>query len=327
MKEVVMTAEAQNKIQTRAIEWHIRLRHGDDATWVAFTEWLADDPRHALAYDKIESTDLAIEPLLVDVAFREAANDSEASGVPPPVHRTRRWFVGGGALAAAIVAALAFAPQLMSSRYDIATGAGERRTVTLDPATQVVLNGSTRMTFDRENPRFAELTEGEALFRVRHDSANPFTLELGDNRVVDAGTVFNVVRQPGQVRVAVSEGKVIYNPQSDAVALTAGEALLDQARSTSIRITTIPSSAVGSWERGTLTYSQVPMSDVAADIARTLGQRIVVVSSLADRSFSGSIALNDKGSDQIRHLERALDVSMESGPDGWTMKPVDGAGR
>src|SRR5688572_19027825 len=134
MKEVIMAPDTQDNIQARAIEWHIRLRDGGDAVWEAFAEWFAEDPRHAEAYEMIENTDLAIEPLLPRVVFREAANDSEAP-VASPVRRTRRWFLGGGALAASLVAALVLVPQLSSSRYDIATGPGERRTVTLDPAT------------------------------------------------------------------------------------------------------------------------------------------------------------------------------------------------
>lgn len=321
-----MAHEAEDAIRARAIEWHIRIRDGGDATWEAFAEWLAEDSRHAEAYKTVESADLAIEPLLGDLVFREAANDSEIP-VTPPVRRTRRWFLGGGALAASLVAALLLAPQLMSSRYEVVTGPGERRIVTLDPATQVVLNGSTRMTFDRRNARFAALEEGEALFRVRHDSANPFILELGNDRLKDAGTIFNVVRQPSKVRVAVAEGKVIYNPEREGVALNAGQALVDRSGPTGIRITSVPVQAVGSWEKGRLTYSQVPMSEVAADLARTLGVRIVVAPSLADRPFSGSIALDGKSPEQFRRLELALNVSMESGPAGWTMKPADGARR
>lgn len=321
-----MAPEVSDTIHERAIGWHIRLRDGDDATWEAFAGWLAEDPRHAEAYETIESIDIAIEPLLSGVVFREAANDTEAP-VAPPARHTRRWLLGGGALAASLAAAIVLAPHLMSGRYQVATEPGERRIVTLDSATQVVLNGSTRMTFDRRNARFAALAEGEALFRIRHDSADPFILELGDDTVEDAGTIFNVIREPGKVRVAVAEGAVIYNPEREGVALNAGEALVDRAGPTGIRVTSVPVQAVGSWEKGRLTYSQAPMSVVAADLARTLGVAITVAPSLADRPFSGSIALDGKGPEQFRRLELALNVTMESGRDGWTMKPANGARR
>ena len=321
-----MALERQDSIEADAIQWHIRLRDGGDAVWEAFAEWLAEDPRHPHAYDTVEQADLAIEPLLDHVIFREAANDSD--GEPEaPARMTRRWAVLGGALAASLAAALVLVPQLTSSRYEIATPPGGRQVVTLDPTTQVVLNGSTRMTFDHDDPRFAALAQGEALFRVRHDPAKPFTLELGQNQVVDLGTVFNVVREGQHLRVAVAEGKVVYNPHRDAISLDAGQTLVAEEGSSTVQVAPIATGAVGSWEKGRLVYTQAPMSRVAADLARTLGVRIIVAPSLADRPFSGSITLDGKGPEQFRRLELALNVAMESGTDGWTMRRADGARR
>ena len=158
MEEVVMAPEAQDSVRARAIEWHIRLRDGDGEVWDAFADWLAENPHHGQVYDEIERTDLAIEPLLADVAFREAANDTDGP-LETPARPVRRWGLVGGALAASIAVAVVLAPQLASDRYEVATRAGERHMVTLDPATQVILNGSTRMTFDRNDARFASLAK------------------------------------------------------------------------------------------------------------------------------------------------------------------------
>lgn len=325
MEEVVMAPEAQDSVRARAIEWHIRLRDGDGEVWDAFADWLAEDPHHAQVYDEIERTDLAIDPLLADVTFREAANDTDGP-LETPARPVRRWGLVGGALAASIAVAVVLAPQLASDRYEVATRAGERHMVALDPATQVILNGSTRMTFDRNDARFASLAEGEALFRVRHDDANPFRLEVGDNIVEDAGTVFNVVHEGGEVRVAVAEGRVVYNPKGNAIALDAGQALVDRAGSDTVRVTHVPVDAVGSWQDGRLVYSNAPLSRVAADLGRALGIRIAVAPTIANRPFSGAIALDGSGPEQLERLKPALNVALETGPDGWTMKPIDGAG-
>lgn len=321
-----MATEVQDSIRRQAIEWHIRLRDGGDEVWERFAAWLAEDPLHAEAYDAIEQMDHAMEPLLGELVFHEAANDS---GTPaaPALRPTRRWFLGGSAVAAAVAVSLMFGPSMLSSRYDVSTDPGQRRIVTLDAATQVVLNGSTHMTFDRKNARFAALAEGEALFRIRHDAARPFVLELGDDRIEDAGTIFNVVRVPSQVRVSVSEGKVIYNPDRDRIALDPGQALVDEGDSNRIRITQIPLQSVGAWEEGRLSYAQAPMSQVAADIARTLGMHIAVAPVLADRPFSGSIVLRGKGPQEIARLEIALNVRLTADREGWTMKPLDGVGQ
>jgi ferric-dicitrate binding protein FerR (iron transport regulator) len=72
VKETAMPHESPENIRARAIEWHIRLRDGDDATWETFAEWLAEDARHAEAYDGVEAADLAIDPLWPHVVIREA---------------------------------------------------------------------------------------------------------------------------------------------------------------------------------------------------------------------------------------------------------------
>lgn len=324
-----MTSEARDSVRAQAIEWHIRLRHGDDEAWEAFAGWLAEDPLHAEIYDEIEQADLAIEPLLPDLTFREAANDTASDNDAPSDPRAPRWRwwgLGGGVLAASIAAALAFFPQGSASRYEVATGPGQREIVTLEAGTRVLLNGSTRMTFDRKDPRFAALAAGEALFEVKHDSARPFALEVGGSRVEDLGTVFNVVRDAGTVRVAVAGGKVLYRSGKEAIPLQAGQALVDTASTEDIQVTRAPAGSVGAWQKGRLVYTGEPLARVAADLARALGVRITVSPDIADRPFSGTIIIDGTGPDQLRRLMPALDVTFEGEAGDLTMKSA-GAGR
>ncbi len=323
VKETAMPRESQDNVRARAIEWHIRLRDGDDATWEAFTEWLAEDVRHAEAYDGVEAADRAIEPLLPHVVIREAANDLDE---PVRSSARRRWRQGlvGGAIAASVAAAVLLFAGAAPGRYDVVTAPGERRVVALDAATEVTLNGATRMTFDRDDPRFASLASGEALFRVRHDVRNPFRLEVGANIVEDAGTVFNVVHERGEVRVAVAEGKIVYNPGAGAVSLDAGQSLVDRGAK-DVKVTDVPVAGVGSWKTGSLVYAGAPLSRVADELGRALGVRIATAPSIADRPFSGTIALDGSGVRQLRRLGPALDVAVEEGPDGWIMRPNDSA--
>jgi transmembrane sensor len=205
------------------------------------------------------------------------------------------------------------------------TAPGERQVIALDAATEVTLNGATRMTFDRNDPRFASLASGEALFRVRHDERNPFRLEVGANVVEDAGTVFNVVHEQGEVRVAVAEGKIVYNPGAGAVSLDAGQSLVDRGGAAGVKVTDIPITAVGSWKTGSLVYAGAPLSRVADELSRAFGVRIAAAPSIADRPFSGTITLDGSGVGQLRRLSPALNVAVEERPDGWIMRPTGSA--
>jgi transmembrane sensor len=319
------------QMRARAIEWHIRLRDGDDREWEAFSTWLAEDDGHGRAYDLVEASDLAIEPLLPDVIFRDAANDGgvaehDITFDTRPLWQ-RPWVVGSSLAVASIAGAMLVLSPFTTDRYELRTAGGEQRTVALDAQTRVIMNGATTMQFDRNDPRFASLVEGEALFHIRHDETRPFTLHVGDNRVQDAGTVFNVVKAADGVRVAVSEGKVVYNPDSEKVSLGAGEALVDPTTGSEVRLETVPTDAVGAWQRGRFVYTGEPLSQVAADLERALGIRIAVDPAITGRAVSGSIALDGGGTVQIERLKHALDVAIIPGPDGWIMKPVPGAQR
>lgn len=317
----IMTTEMEN-ITSQAIEWHIRLYHGDDALWEAFTVWLAEDDRHVAAYEAVENADHEIDPLLPDVVFREAANDS---GEQEPSIRgsKRRWVLAGGALAASAALALLLIPRFAPDRYEIATRAGETRIVTLDAGTRIILNGATRMTFDRKDARFAALAGGEALFHVRHDAANPFRLDVGDTSIEDAGTIFNVVRDAGKVRVAVAEGKVVYNPGKDGIPLDAGQGLEDAGDGEPVRVAPTPVEAVGSWQNRQLIYRGEALSQVAQDLSRALDVRITVSPVIAARPFHGTIAIDGSGAGQLDRLKRALGVELEAVSGNWNMKPVD----
>lgn len=315
----------QREIRAQAIEWHIRLRD-DDEVWEDFAAWLDADVAHAEEYARVEQSDRAIEPLLPHAQYRKAANDvGDEIDETLPAKNRQRWWIVGGALAASIALGIIVVPHFASRRYEVVTAAGENQIVTLDKATRITLNGATRMMFDKSNPRFASLIEGEALLHVHHDKDHPFRLEVGDDVVEDAGTVFNVVRDGRGVRVAVAEGGVVYNPGRQAVALGVGEALVDSQSDAPVTVESTPVKAVGAWQRGQLVYTGEPFARVAADLSRALGIRITVAPGLADRPFHGTIALDGSGPDQIKRLRLALNITLEGGPDGWIMKlPASG---
>lgn len=324
-----MSSEADNSVQARALEWHIRLRQGDDATWDAFADWLAEDERHASAYDAVEQDDLALDDLLPHVVFHEAANDPPDEIPTLPTRRKWPLALAGGGLAASAAAVLAIMLAPLGGRdlYEVTTRRGEVQIVKLDPATEVVLNGATRMTFDRKDARFASLEGGEAFFRVRHDAANPFRLTIGQDVVEDAGTEFNVVHEAGETRVAVREGKVVYNPAGVAIALAAGQSLVDRADQKAIDVSDVQVDAVGSWRNRSLIYSGAPLSQVAADLGRALGTSVEVGRDIEARLFSGTIILDGSDAEQLNKLGKALDVTVERRPGGWTMKSTGSADR
>jgi transmembrane sensor len=314
--------ETASDLTRSALAWHLRLRDGNDADWAAFADWLAQHPDHASAYDQVEAMDLALAPALGAVHFPEApakAGPQAANDDPAP--RSRWPWLAGGAIAAALALAL-FMGQHRDSLYQITTGPGETRVVHLDPDTQVTLNGQTRMTFDHADARFARLEDGEALFAVRHDPARPFTLDLPGARVVDVGTVFDVVSLPARTRVAVAQGAVDYRPDGQSIALHAGQQA--QLEGGSIRVSTVDPQTVNGWRQRRLTYQGSPLEQVAQDLGRVLGATIRVDAAIARQPVFGTIDLRGMTVAQIPRLASALDVRVVRHGKEWVLKPAHG---
>ncbi len=295
-------------IREQAALWAVRA--GDPAfeDWDAFTRWLEDDPRHARAYDEIVASVLDAAEALPPVPA--AQNDDEPVAYPA----RRRWL--GGAIAAAVAGLAAFgAWQAMPGAYAIETAPGEMRLVELAPGEQIALAGGTRLILDKDAPRTATLEHGQALFTLRGDSSEPFRLTVGEDTLVDIGTVFDVALTGGRTSVAVSEGAVLFNPGAQNVRVDPGQMLSSEAGSDAYRLIPIPLAQVGEWREGRLTFQDATLAEVAADLSRATGVRFMVTARSGQSRVSGSLLL-DPVRDDPREVGPLLGVSI---------RPVDGA--
>ncbi|HET8611960.1 MAG TPA: FecR domain-containing protein, partial [Sphingomonas sp.] len=226
--------ERQEQAREEAIGWAMRVADPDFGDWTALTRWLEADPLHAAAFDEA-------------LAAGDAADAALKAAPPalPVVSRPARRRIAGGLLAAAIVGAIGWtAFEHRAAPYTVTTAPGETRTISLDGAT-IALNGSSRITLDRHDPRRATLENGEALFDVRHDADHPFRLTVGDAKLQDVGTRFDVTRDEGGLRVAVAEGAVLYNPDREAVRITAGAVLRERPGANQVTLGQIDPAGVG----------------------------------------------------------------------------------
>lgn len=297
-----------------AIDWRIRLRHGRDGDWEAFSLWLEVDPAHAAAYDLVALSEDAADIAVAGVPV--AANDAI-----PTVRPLRRYFAWGGGIAAAIVAGLVALPQLADHSYVVSTRPGEQRTLSIG-GTEIALNGGTRIRIDPARPRSPSLEAGEARFAVRHDAANPFVITAGDARLTDVGTTFDVVRTADGLRVSVAEGAVAYDRGARHVELRGGQRLRVDAGG-KVSVVAAPAASVGGWRLGRLAYQGAPILEIVADIERTSGMTLRVDPSLAQRPFTGVIRLHADRQRTLSELGSLLDVVVQPHADGWLLAARD----
>ncbi len=325
------THAPEGGIGEQALRWVIATHDPSFDGWDRLSAWLEQDPAHLAAYNEaLDLDDWAAATLIVAPALAGEAGDTPADNVvefsPPARHRRR--FLGMG-MAAAVVAALGgwVVLEQMNSR-EIVTRPGERRTVQLADGSSVALNGGTAIRFDKRSPRQVELLAGgEALFDVRHDDSAPFTVTVGKTRLLDAGTVFNVLSQDGAIDVAVAHGAVIYEPGPGAIRLDAGQALhrSDDKAQPVLRKTAVE--AVGSWQNGTLEYDNAPLDAVARDLERNTGLAVRADPALAAQRFTGTLNLTGTPQAVFARLGPLLGVRFAADGAAWKMMPADGSRR
>ena len=169
------------------------------------------------------------------------------------------------------------------------------------------------------------LVEGEALFEVRHDARDPFVVTAGAVRLLDAGTMFNVVHQARQTRVAVAEGAVIYSPGANEIRLQPGDAMEVTGSAAPVLKRTAPQE-VGSWRSGQLFYQEAPLEQVAADLTRSLGERVQVVDA-GDRRFTGTLAVRGEPRVILSRVAPLMGMRARRSKGGWILTPADGSPR
>lgn len=309
-----MTGLAPSAVR-QAIDWHIALDDADETQWHAFVEWLEADEANRAAYDHVALDDASLtRPLPVTEMTLPRATE----------RRTRRWAIGGAvaALAAGLVALLPSVPS--PQRYTVETTRAAGRTIVIADGSRIDLNRDTRLILDRRDLRFAALEHGEAMFRIRHDAAAPFRVDVGGARLVDTGTVFNVVRDGTRLDVAVAEGGVIATLGATSVALHPGMMLARRGPG-EFAVSRRKPADIGAWNRGRLVFSDTPLSEVAADLARATGVRIAVAPALGVRPFTGTVFVGAAPETAVRTLAALASAAARRDAAGWTLD-VAGAG-
>jgi transmembrane sensor len=303
-----------NPAEARAIDWLIRLRDPVFDDWDGFADWLGEDPGHAAIFDAIASLDHDLDAL-------PPAAKPMAMTMPTTPRRTSRrgWF--GGAIAAALAAVIGLSTlNPFGNANRIETAAGEHRTIELADGSRIEINGGSVVEIDKDRPRFARLEAGEAMFHVVHRDDDPFVVEAGGDRLVDLGTAFNVVRRERQTSVAVSEGIVLYNPDSDKVRLVAGKTI--EARDDDSKppvVQDIDVASVGGWRSGLLVYNDAPLAIVAEDLKRTAGMDVQVAPAAAALSFRGALIIDKNRNRTVADLAALSGTKAQRQGDGWIL--------
>lgn len=294
--------------------WAVRTADPAFDDWPGFTLWLEADPANAAAYDRIVAAVDSVAEAGLPLESPQQANDVEAA--EPSRHRRRAWLGGAIAASLALIATLGLFQLRGGTSYS--TAPGETRSIALEDGSTITLAGDTRLAVTDD--RAARLERGQALFEIRHDADHPFELAVGEDRLVDAGTVFDVRRSEGVTTLAVSEGAVLFNPARQKLMVRPGEQAVRRDESERIERSALPPALVGEWREGRLTFRDESLGEVAAQLTRASGVTFAVAPKAAQRRISGSVLIDPIKADPAA-LGPLLGVAVRRQDDGWIIAP------
>jgi len=304
MKSSASYSERQLK---QAIEWFVRL-HAEQCPVedrLRFEAWRSKHEGHRAAYAEAERIWAHMDTLqgmaVPGLAEARAAKPRKPAGVFSALALLlcTSALLGGAWL------------EYSAETVSYATRIGERRRIELADNSHIDLNTDSRVSVRLSLlRRSVVLTQGEAQFDVSHNRLRPFTVEVGDLRIRDVGTRFNVRKQTQGATVSVLEGEVELN-DGHAVSgerLGAGSQRGYTESAGLGRLQAVDAESLSAWLRGQLVFKQTPLREVAAELERYHPVRFVFADAkLAEQTLSGTFDADDI--DPFLHaLERILPV-------------------
>lgn len=286
-ERVAGDVDGSRAITLAAHEWHAEVLAGemDADTRRRFDAWLAEDPRHAVAYRTAER-------LWQSVGALERGQLPASEAVPGSMPKcARRRSVKTIGVSVAVVTAIAASLLLLVLSYPLSrllpgsvafdTAVGEVQTFALADGSMVALDGNSSLTaLDEADERRVVLHDGAVYLDVAPMVDRPFVVDAGDVSVRVVGTSFEVHRYDERVKIAVSSGTVQVIPDvaraSEPLSLSAGQAVMAGADGMLSQLDGIEPRNIAAWRRGRLVYLDAPLAEVVADANRHFRGWIVI---------------------------------------------------
>jgi transmembrane sensor len=310
----------QTTVRDDAARWFVRLQEPaiDADEQQRFDAWLNQHPQHRDEFQLLQglwsAADLLPAPRL------------KALVETPPTRRERRPMLRYAVAASVLAVALGLG--LFSGlnhpggyRAEFATALGERKHVALPDGSVIDLNSRSRLQVRFEQDRrVIELSEGEAMFSVAHDTSRPFVVETGNGKVTVTGTRFDVRRDVTQTRVAVEQGTVKVQgreaPDNQFINLTAGLGTAVDAQGKVAAAYAVNAAELTAWRSGKLVFNNASLSEVVAEVSRYREKPLTVANPTVASLRLTSVFKSDNTDALLKALPSILPVAVRTLADG-----------
>lgn len=324
------TAPIPPDVARQAVHWLLELQSGDGPASPAsqrshqqWQAWLAADPLHARAWQRIAEVDAQLRGVSTPVALHTLA--TPALGRRHAVRLAVLLSAGVGGLLAAQHSELGRAGwQQLAADWSTATG--QQREITLADGTQVHLNTATALDVHYSTTeRLIVLRSGEILVHSAPDTqtdprtgvARPLRVRTAEGLVRAIGTRFTVRQQDGNTAVGVLQGAVELSPARQpqrSLRLQAGQQSL--LTDSDVQPAQALQEGNAAWSEGMLVADDMPMADFIAELSRYRSGMLRCAPDAAALRVSGSYPLAD--TDRVlAALTRSLPVEVHTRARWW----------
>lgn len=217
-----MTPPSTLSVRRQAAQWLVLLDHEPDpATRQAFAEWLAADPQHGAAIERLRGHLTPLQQL-----------PTQAAGAA--LRRAAQGRRSGRMVTTLVLAGLIGASALMGYPYlqqglvlaDLSTSAQEWRSEQLADGSQLELDANSAVALQFEpTQRRVHLLRGEILVEVAKDAQRPFYVDTPQGSIRALGTRFIVERLEQATVVTMLESATQVDSAGHSQTLTAGQRL------------------------------------------------------------------------------------------------------
>lgn len=212
------------------------------------------------------------------------------------------------------------------SWHEVSTGMGQTTQVVLADNTRVTLNGGSTIvypsSFSRRNRQV--YFSGEGYFEVQADAKHPFDLLVNDAHLHVTGTKFNLksYAEDKAISISLDEGRVAFESnehcrQKVTCEMVPGDFLTFDRETGALKKNYLESNS-GMWRNGEHYFKNESLGNIANDIERIFGVRVVVErEELLSTHYHIALVNGETADDLVRIL--SLDHSLSVTRDGNTI--------
>ncbi len=198
--------------------------------------------------------------------------------------------------------------------YAFSSSAGSISSFKLSDGSQIWLNAQSNALISEQNNKVLVKLDGEALFDVVHNDDREFIVDVGNYKVRDLGTIFNIraYSENDVVRTTLIEGSVSVIGQSGNKIsdLKPGQAFLYNKQERKVNIINVDSELEGAWHEGKFVFIDKTLMQIIFDIEKWYNVDVVIKDEvLANTKFTSVIQRHTTIKQVLDILKSAIDIN------------------